>query len=465
MIAGYVPANLAEGANLEVTVADATATRLITSRPVTFRGAFIDELVLISTDDLAAGEYVVAARLAIAGAVVSDTAKISVRDPPAIALGPVSLARDGDAVVATFSVEAETADDVGIDSYQLTVGQGGPVIGSSSPVLKHRFPLLAATYDLTLVVTDVLGAVFSETYRFRLDRDDFVAFRQDPDDDDDEPTKPPPEAADTCGCKEMIIHTQRANSAIYCAKPPEAGRVSHWDYLGCTKLDDPKDNPCQGTDVAYQCQLGRQAPQFLDPGTAQRPNYRNVALSRLAFAFEVEAVLQPNSNAKLCKEGQYAQGTSRAGQGTFNNPPAQDKPDLDADGVMMLPNADGSQFSFNVVKRPERVPARGAGNYGADDFDAESVQKRYDGNARIIWLDIPRTTLVYERAPLPGGQVVVWSTLSSDNEFISFVTGPTGTCWCRFELDNMWSLFDPTVKGAGLKLSANMPNGLKCTIR
>lgn len=461
-------------AKLIVTLADGARTRYVISHSLRLDTMPVFPEVVIPLQGIAAGSYVIAADVSIGELRLRDTTPVLVRAAPRLTLEPVKLEAMENAVRATFAARATTEDRAPIDSYVWHIGQGGPVVTTRAPVLTHILPLAVNGYDITLEARDMLGAVGRTTFSFALGKED-IAFFQDPGkkggqdgkgggEGGPKKEKPPPAPAANCGCQKMIIHTKK-KSEIYCTPPAKKGHLALWDVLRCTEVK-PEKSPCKKTERAFQCPLGRLAPELtLNPlnknGTY---NMANLTRSRLTYGFEVEATLVPGSQTKLCKEGQYAQGTVTQGGKMVNNPTAQPTPEFDKGGTVSLPVKAGARLTFKVDKPPKKIPAQGAKTYGQDDHSAVFERKRYDGNRRILWIDRPQTGIALQK-PNKLGQFPVLKSLEQQSEFIAFVSGNKGACWCRFALDNKWVKADKNVTGTGITLSKAKPNGFNCEVR
>jgi len=452
---------------ITVTIGDGHETRYLSSETLTAWEATVHPNLALPLAGLTPGKYVVTVFASMEDGNFQDTASIVLREPPVISLEPVLLQAADDGLDATFAASITGADDTGIRRVAWTIGQGGPTVITEEPVLKYRFPKTPLPYDLSVGIFDRSGLETTETFNFDLTERDIAFFQQqDGNGDGDKPVlkKPAPEAARTCGCKSMVIKT-KAKSGIYCAKPPAAGQIPWEDQILCRKVAAPKPNPCAAGETPYECPLGRLAPEFLPP---MKPgggfNMANLHKARLSFGFEVEAVLQPKSNAKLCREGQFVQSTILLGGRPARNGNSQNAPNIDTAGKVTLPVKGGGNFVLSVIPAGQVVPANGARTFGRDDYAAPSETKRYHGNKKITWFDRPRSGIVMPRPPA-GGIVQVYQSANVANEFISVVSGTTGTCWCRFSLDNQWNFFNAKTTGAGLALSKAMPNQLNCTIR
>lgn len=473
-LAVVLPDDLAnEETKLTILMGNEKGTREISTGILTAGVGTQFRSLSIPLTDFEPGKYSLTVHISSKGTKLQDGVSILLVDPLSINFGAVVLDQAEDGLLATVKADVSGQEENRTPSrYHWTIGQYGPVVITEGPVLQYVFPNIPQDYDITIEAFEESGVSTLQTFVFGLTESDLVYFQ-----DKGEKPKPPlkkvpaPPAKD-CGCQQMIIKTQN-KSGLYCAPAPQPGVLPMVDNIMCTKVAAPKPNPCAKGEVPYECPLGRAAPQFLPPFNAQGGvNIANVMKSRLSFGFEVEAVLKPNSDAALCSEGQFVQSTLMLGGRPGRNALGQLAPVGGANGVFSLPAAGGNNLNIRVIppRLRQPVPQKGAKNaqgdelFAPDNYTKPSPVKRYHGNKKITWFDRPRTGTVMPRPPR-GGIVNIFQSAATQNEFISFVKGKTGTCWCRFTLDNQWDFFNPKTTGTGITASATKPNGLNCVIR
>lgn len=216
-----------------------------------------------------------------------------------------------------------------------------------------------------------------------------------------------------CGCREMWIYSVAGNNSfIYCAAavpgyPPD-----------CFAEPNPPAGVCPPGQVAFRCPRGPFSPP---------------ARNRLGWTWEVNAKIDPRTNDfSACQQGQFARGTrtrTPIGGAAANvpNPRAAGTP---AAGVHNLPDGSGGPagVNFTVVGPPNAYPGFVGPNFGADNYTTTFSFKRHTDN-RFRWLDAPGVAV----------NPALHSAATQQDEFVAYVRGNLGTCWCQFRIRHQWT--------------------------
>ena len=156
----------------------------------------------------------------------------------------------------------------------------------------------------------------------------------------------------------------------------------------------------------------------------------------MGWRFEVVAKLfaQTNNN-NACTQGQYARGDLTRNGNPVLNGQAQATPPA---GPVTLPdgNFGNPDFTFTAVGPPNPYPPFAGPDYGGDDYTIPRDFKRHKPLG-FRWLDAPRMN--------------VGNGLIDHRQFIVFVRGNLGTCWCRFDIQQSCTAAGG-VQGPGLTL-------------
>lgn len=366
------------------------------------------------------GEYVI--NVKVAGPHRGEASvRVTVHPAPAVTMRLVSLRRIAQGAEAVFSVAATSPAKVPIREYIWTAGDGTPPQRTDEPTFTHVYRELDRTYVVWVEVNDARGG------STLIARD-----LKTPPDLPKEGLKIPREVfheTHDCGCRRMTIRAAGGNTNIHCAAAVP-------DRPGCAAVAAPPGT-CPAGQVPYQCPLGE-----ITPAPPGQP--------RLGWLFEIVADLTvsdlvPTTNdLSQCTQGQYARGTRIRDGAIRPNPQALANPPA---GAHNLPDgtAGAGGFNFISVGPPNPYPPFGGPNYGGDGFTQPDDLKRHRPT-QFYWNDAPR------------GRVGTIS-YTSDNEFISFVQGNLGTCWCRFWLRQSWTARGGT-QGPGIVLV----DGLNCRV-
>jgi hypothetical protein len=210
-----------------------------------------------------------------------------------------------------------------------------------------------------------------------------------------------------CGCTEMDIFSAAGfSSFVYCipgAAPPAPP--------GCMAVANPVGaEACPAGTTPFQCRNGPFSPGQL-------------GANALGWRWEVNAHLDPRTNDLAgCTEGQAARGDITRGGAPLANARAQAAPA--AAGALPFPNPPAGA----LVAAPNPYPPLAGPNWGADDYTAPAPGKRHlPGLDRIRWLDTPR---------IPAGAAM---PITDHREFVMWVTGNLGTCWCQIDMNHSWT--------------------------
>ncbi len=351
--------------------------------------------------DAAPGPYTIDLTVKDGDRKLTARAKVELRDPPKASFQVEGSAPADNGILVRFIASARTAAPAEVVTYVWDFGDDTAPLVTKTRMAEHVYARIGQTVGVMLEAQDSLGGAGRTMAMLKLpDQPGSTVILQ---------------AAATCGCKKMtVIHSVLPQSSRYCAAAVPG-------IPGLSAVPGAVTPPCPAGQVAFTGKLGP-----LDPGPT------------LGMGFEVEAILIPGSDASLCKEGQYVMNTFKDTTGVVANPNAQPAPPA---GNIVLPGPPGTpNFTFTAVASapgaavaaPQNIvpPVMGpapAPNFGADDYDTPSAFKKHEGQA-IRWLDLPQFP--------PAGAA------SMDSQFVSFVSGTTGTCWCHFSISR-------TVNAAG----------------
>lgn len=175
----------------------------------------------------------------------------------------------------------------------------------------------------------------------------------------------------------------------------------------------------------------------------------------ISWGFEVTADLK--NDVTTCTEGQFVRadqavnGIAQRGGLVRGNPKANHEHRFKDD-------QGNETVKVQTIREKLPVPPKKSGLWGGDNYDTEvdNPWKRHVAR-QIRWVDSPG--IIY------NGQLP-WH-LESDAEFLSFVDGPLGQCWCQFTIDwkfayirNAAGNWVPNFAPGGL----NRVAGLNCTV-
>jgi hypothetical protein len=373
------------------------------------------------------GDYVITATVKAADQFGTASVNVTVHPAPVaeMRLQSFQFTPQGTQIVLTAS--ASSPSQTQIVDYFWNPGDGSPPQDTSLPSFTHLFPS-TGTFVVVLEVLDALGG------SQMVIADLFVA-------------APNLRRPESCGCNQMTIKTVPGASDIICGAQTTFASTS-----GCTLMRNPPAGTCAQGQVAWTCPLG--------PVTPAPP------ANNLGYGFEVFADLVPGSSSRLCKEGQFVQatrtgpvlnprtgmfvlGTKTNSQGNQNVATMGNK----STGSQNLPGgAAPGGFMFNSVGPAAKVPpfgatANGMPNYGPDDYISRPTYKNHQPQV-IFWWDEPKV-------------FVDGISGSGNEEFVDFVQGNMGSCWCRFTLRQTWPGPAGPIGGAGF----TMVDGENCVIR
>lgn len=332
---------------------------------------------------------------------LSATVDVVVNQAPQIdALVALSCDLQADGFHVAIQAIASDPDGNGIvpDSYEwYPGGDSAPEFGTD--IYQHTFPSSLSETEVAVSVFDSLGGSALLAKRLNLLACAFL--------DDDH--------ANDCGCDDMAIESRynlNARSGIYCADnareiPP-----------GCRQINIR--NGCPPGKVQFDCLLGPMSPSG------------SITVNKLGFNFQVEAHIDNRTrNVDRCSSGQIARGTNRytsRGRPEVVDPP----PAAQTTPTPRHPHPDDADFSFEIVNGPrERVPAFDEGStppkFGGDNYTREWLFMRRHTNNLWFWFDNPGI-----RIDPPDLNV------KQQSQFVSWVTGNLGSCWCRYEIQHEW---------------------------
>lgn len=223
-------------------------------------------------------------------------------------------------------------------------------------------------------------------------------------------TVAPTPVAATCGCASMTIETAAGGYT----HPLCAGEKENLSLFGCVEVsndDLPPEYRCGSGLTPYQCPLN------LTAGMAPTK----------WFGFEVSTVLTEGSTVGDCARGQFIQSNRAKNGEPAANPAAAATP---AAGTYTF-----GGLTLEAVNGPTLIPALGAQNgtgqplFGADAYTELDFKQRYVPEKReLYWWDAPGGAVPLE-AP---------STRDENDDFVAFVNGDAGSCWCRFTVSQHW---------------------------
>jgi hypothetical protein len=377
---------------------------------------------LWNVEDVAPGPYVITVTATAGDRTGTATTKVTLHPPPTVLVRVTSIRSRKRGINVTFAATASSATSTAIKEFIWTPGDGGGPRRTTRGTFSHTYPKGNATYIVWLEVNDALGG--STLIARDLNLPGSLPQRRQG--YDVHPTRGGQDSdllqeTNDCGCEDMTVLVPIINppprSSVYCAAAVPA-------QPGCAQVGNPPppDN-CPGNQVPYKCPLGRIAP-----AAGQR---------QLGWGFEVVAKLSARTNnTKSCTQGQYARGSWTKDGKPKPNPPAKGAPPA---GQVTLPDgaAGAPGFTFTGVGAPNPFPPFGGPNYGGDRYTNPSDYKRHKPLG-FRWLDMPQ---------VPVGA----NATTDDREYIVFVLGNLGTCWCRFSIRQTWTAAGG-VGGPGLAL-------------
>jgi hypothetical protein len=261
-------------------------------------------------------------------------------------------------------------------------------------------------------------------------------------------------ADDDCGCE---------NIRIWSRFQPDEGGTSYWTATycapngtemgpACGRAGAVADRECGRGQFAYRCKTGPVAPDA--PRPLRFPN-------KFGWSFEVGAVLTSESrDLSKCTQGQFARGSNTVRaiiQGVEVTTDTR-APEARASPRATDPLPTDRDWNLTIVNGPDGVPSFEDPNpnkFGADNYTQPFLSKRHFSNRLWMWIDAPTVTFrpevfyVKQRA-----------------QFVSFVTGGLGSCWCRYEIQHEWSVRGgrTAVGGGAAPTRVRRIAGHNCTI-
>jgi hypothetical protein len=254
----------------------------------------------------------------------------------------------------------------------------------------------------------------------------------------------------------VVTATAGQESEIYCAAGLPGGTVA------CNLVENPPPGTCPAGEVAFRCALGPLS-------AATPPAISNLATARrLGWSFDVKATLIRLTTApNLCDEGQFVR-TTIAGTNNgraFVAPNRMAQPAAPPGPYNFPIGNDPNGGRFSVVNGPALVPAfdaqdvLGRRRFGSDDYAQPYEFKRHLNaeNPKIRhWYDQFAADFDSQRT----------TSLSQQAEFVTFVRGNTGTCWCQFKFEQEVTNGQRQAIGGGrAPENLTMIAGNRCTAR
>jgi len=373
--------------------------------------------------DFPPGDYVITVTATAGGRTGTASVRVTVHPRPVVSLRVASLLKTAGSTRVTYLATAHSPVGTAIREFIWTPGDGSPPVRTATGSFSHVYSGSGTSFIVWLEVNDSLGGSTLIARDLNLPRS---------------PTQNggvTPLWADhllkethDCGCEEMTVLVPDPEMK----PPPQTGvyclgkKQKLLNAPGCKFVKNPAPpGECPPETNAYQCDLGQFSPR---PGS-----------SALGWTFEAVAKLSERTNDESkCEQGQYAR-TSGTIDGQKNRNP---KTDMEPpSGKVTLPDGtvEPKGFTFTAVKPNQPLPPFKGPDYGADDYAHPRFDKRHlPGEFR--WRDQPLN---------PG--LVRAKSLTQEAEFIDFVRGNLGTCWCRFSIKEEWAK-DGGVKVSELKL-------------
>jgi len=368
---------------------------------------------LWNISDVASGQY----RITVAVSVPESSpvaVNVNVRRPPSVTMKLESLEPDGSGALATLSADAHSSDGQPITEYLWTPGDGKPTERTNTGRFTHKYDKRGTSYVLWLEVHDSAGG------SVLLERDLSVPVNI---------SEAVLQETNDCGCRSMQIRWTGGITGIFCADAVPS-------YPGCREEAHPPAGFCAAGQVAFICDLGPRNP------TPAAPSF--------GLRFQVVARLLGNTNnLNACTEGQYARATFINDGVDSGTPATPAAPPL---GPQHLPGGSGGAAGFpfdGVNPYPPYSPPGPVGPngepFGPDDYAGIRNVKKHTPGA-VIWTDGPRN-------PTDGN-----ASASTDADFVAFVRGNLGTCWCRFRLNQSWN------PAAGVSGGITQEDGNNCAV-
>ena len=366
-------------------------------------------------------------------AVATDSIDVTLAVPPRVELLLGAMEASGQGIAATLTVRSSVPQGVSIVDHRWWVGDMDEPLIHQGPTLTRIFTPGTRTM-VAISVVDSRGG--TSLLVAPVDMPKTLPPTRVP---DDSLTVPP---AQSCGCKSMVVRATRGQSAShYCANPAMGAKLAS---SGCTKLpvNAPPGTPgpllCLPGLRGYRCPVGPVVPNF-----AATPK-----VTSFSSSFEVAATLVEGSTPEICNEGQYARAdTTFEGAKLLQTPPSTEP------SGQTLPagtSSGGTPLNINLVPagKDQPVPGNPQGLWGPDDYTAPRTLKVHEPQI-IRWWDAPGAHGL-SRQP---------SSAFLGHEFVSFVSGTTGTCWCKFRVTHALR------NGAAVGPGAVMQDGLNCTVQ
>ncbi|MEM7049283.1 MAG: hypothetical protein AAF604_06470 [Acidobacteriota bacterium] len=312
----------------------------------------------------------------------------------------VSIQQVGRSVEVEFRAHVDTPSGLPVERYTWHSGDGTPVVETKEPRWRHRYVRRADSYNLEVDAFDGLGGTD------KILRPIKFAGKG--------PQQGNLEEDEKCGCTRLTIRATAGEwSGNYCGNPP--------GVPGCEAVID---GTCPGN--AFRCPLGVISEN-----------------GELRFGFEPSAALSADTDdLSECSAGQYVQSTYVDDGVTVTNPLTSTTPPGGSDVTI-------GSLTIATVANGARAPAFGATQSSKPLFGADNYT-----SASTVWRASLQTLRWYDA---PGGATGQDSG-TIENDFISFVNGNDGSCWCRFKVEAAWT------KGNAATGAATLEDGSNCVV-
>jgi hypothetical protein len=365
----------------------------------------------------APGEYEILVSATAGNRSGHASVRVSVHVAPSVSVAVTSVRDDGPGARVEFSAVASSSDRAAIRRFIWTPGDGSASASTETGVFSHAYPRRDATYVMWLEVNDALGGSALVARDVVLSGNATGKKRKGPSYLAEEQSSPLLQATDDCGCEAMNVLAPSpehpgVQTTPYCL--PQ-GKLLDRDSNCVTVANPDPPNSCPDRERAFTCSLGKVVP-----------NPRNPNQHTLGWTFEVVAKLSPKTNNPgKCKQGQYNMSTIvHDGQTRNPNKNSLMKPDsgnIKMDGLDIDVVPGGTPYPPFVDPPP---PGKKL-TFAPDGYDEPGPEKRHLPRG-FRWVDQPRSLAGIDSA-------------KDDAEFVTFVTGNLGTCWCRFSIRQGWT--------------------------
>jgi hypothetical protein len=269
-----------------------------------------------------------------------------------------------------------------------------------------------------------------------------------------------------CGCDSMVVSaTAGRTSQIYCmVDAPD-------DKPGCSLAVNAPVGACTGyLEKPYECSLGPKDARIPIPST-QGGEYRF-----LGWSFDVNASFSRSTLTPAeCSQGQFLRQTVE-GQLAGSPPtitraiPASPVP---AFGEYPMPLSNGASVTvvtsypipvFNAPNQGRKVSYGANGHVLEDRFTRPmDWAQGPSGTGFRQWFDQAAAYLPLNQAQIQNSS---FAFLRHQAEFITFVAGSHGTCWCQFRIEQELTPSGRQAIGGGPPpMALKLIGGRNCTLQ